>query len=82
MFGVSYLYFVSFQVTVKTDDMDLAGDIIQALASFLGIEVDILPNNKLHLMLSSFCSGFVFVFNVDLFQYEPSVFPLRLLSPV
>ena len=29
-----------FQVTVKTDDMDLAGDIIQALASFLGIEVD------------------------------------------
>ncbi|XP_077978024.1 BBSome complex member BBS2-like isoform X2 [Glandiceps talaboti] len=26
------------QVTLKTDDMDLAGDIIQALASFLGIE--------------------------------------------
>lgn len=25
-------------VTIKTDDMDLAGDIIQALASFLGIE--------------------------------------------
>ncbi|XP_072026618.1 BBSome complex member BBS2-like [Amphiura filiformis] len=26
------------QVTIKTDDMDLAGDIIQALASFLGLE--------------------------------------------
>lgn len=39
-----------FQVTVKTDDMDLAGDIIQALASFLGIEVDMLPNKKLHLV--------------------------------
>jgi len=28
------------QVTIKTDDMDLAGDIIQALATFLGIEVN------------------------------------------
>ena len=37
-------------MTVKTDDMDLAGDIIQALASFLGIEVDMLPNKKLHLV--------------------------------
>ena len=27
-------------MTIKTDDMDLAGDIIQALASFLGIEVN------------------------------------------
>ena len=25
-------------MTLKTDDMDLAGDIIQALASFLGLE--------------------------------------------
>lgn len=45
----------NFQVTVKTDDMDLAGDIIQALASFLGIEVDMLPNKKLHLVSSIFC---------------------------
>ena len=27
------------QVTIKTDDMDLAGDIIQGMATFLGIEV-------------------------------------------
>jgi len=42
-------------VTVKTDDMDLAGDIIQALASFLGIEVDRPPNKKLPLVSSIFC---------------------------
>ena len=27
------------QVTLQTDDMDLAGDVIQSLASYLGIEV-------------------------------------------
>ena len=26
------------QVTIKTDDMDLAGDVIQALGTFLNIE--------------------------------------------
>ena len=50
---VKYDSFI-FQVTVKTDDMDLAGDIIQALASFLGIEVDMLPNKKLHLVTHIF----------------------------
>lgn len=49
MFGVRFFYF---QVTVKTDDMDLAGDIIQALASFLGIEVDMPKISNLHLMSS------------------------------
>ena len=29
-------------MVIKTDDMDLAGDIIQAMAGFLGIEVTIL----------------------------------------
>lgn len=57
MFGVRFFYF---QVTVKTDDMDLAGDIIQALASFLGIEVDMLTISNMHLMSSIFCLGFVF----------------------
>ena len=38
---------------MKTDDMDLAGDIIQALASFLGIEVDMLTISNVHLMSSS-----------------------------
>lgn len=28
-----------FKVTIKTDNMDLAGDVIQGLSSFLGIEV-------------------------------------------
>ena len=27
------------QITLKTDDMDLAGDIIQSLAAFVNIEV-------------------------------------------
>ena len=45
---------------MKTDDMDLAGDIIQALASFLGIEVDMLTISNVHLMSSNFCLGFVF----------------------
>lgn len=45
---------------MKTDDMDLAGDIIQALASFLGIEVDMPKICNLHLMSSIFCLGFVF----------------------
>ena len=43
---------------MKTDDMDLAGDIIQALASFLGIEVDMPTISNLHLMTSNFCLGF------------------------
>jgi len=29
------------QVTIQTDDMDLAGDVIQSLASYLGIEVSV-----------------------------------------
>ena len=29
------------KVTLRTDDMDLAGDIVQSLAEFLGIEVSV-----------------------------------------
>ena len=29
---------LNLQVTIRTDDMDLAGDVIQALATFLNIE--------------------------------------------
>ena len=36
--SVNFLCFVT-QVTLQTDDMDLAGDVIQSLASYLGIEV-------------------------------------------
>ncbi len=32
-------YYVILQTTLHTDDMDLAGDIIQSLATYLGIEV-------------------------------------------
>ena len=31
--------FVSSQMTIETDDMDLAGDIVQSLASYLDIMV-------------------------------------------
>ena len=30
--------FVKFQITIKTDDMDLAGDVVQALATFLNVD--------------------------------------------
>ena len=31
--------FISAQVILRTDDMDLAGDVIQSMTEFLGIEV-------------------------------------------
>lgn len=30
--------YLSNQITLRTDDVDLAGDLVQSLASFLGIE--------------------------------------------
>ena len=38
MVNVNFSHYVT-QVTLQTDDMDLAGDVIQSLASYLGIEV-------------------------------------------
>lgn len=33
-----HVYVCLLQVTLRTDDMDLAGDLVQAVASFLGLD--------------------------------------------
>lgn len=44
------LNFFFFQTIIKTDDMDLAGDIIQSMTSFVGIEVSI--NMDCHMIVT------------------------------
>jgi len=41
MVQCTYLLYLSLQMSIRTDDMDLAGDIVQSLATYMDIMVSV-----------------------------------------